>query len=281
MKEISASKRGAYCLVKRPFDTEAGVDHEAFAGEVTGELDLRADIKVGALEPSSDIVPELGFGDEHHGLLSAYLLSPDIEEAGEAESGCGTEIIASPDKSELKGHVVVDPVAFGQDVFIEEFQVEDVLEVLCVEAVVESDECGMMNTVTAERPTLSLEESETTVVLDLHAQVAGFGLLPEIEAACDLAVGHEGGVLGVHGVDVIIKIDEGEGVSPCVGIEEFEGCCDAVGSLVGERGSAGSEIVVNLQVRACLRSERKQTEQANYEGFIRFHDYLTIAPTAL
>lgn len=270
-----------FFLVKRPFDTDAGVDHEAFAGEVTGELDLRADIEVRTLEPSSDIVPELRFGDEHHRLLSAYLLAPQIEEAGEAESGCGTEIIASPDESELNRHVVVDPVAFGQDVFIEEFKVEDVLEVLCVEAVIESDECGMMDTVTAERPTLAFEKSETPIILDLHTQVAGFGLLPEIKAARDLAVRHEGGVLRVHRVNVIIKIDEGEGVSPGIGIEEFEGGRDAVGSLVGQRRSERSEIVVYLQVRACLRVKRKQTKQANYEGSNRFHDYLTIAPTAL
>ena len=43
--------------IKAPFDAEAGVDHEAGAGEIITDLDLGADMEVGALEPPADIIP--------------------------------------------------------------------------------------------------------------------------------------------------------------------------------------------------------------------------------
>ncbi len=44
-------------LVKGPFEAEAGVAHEARAGEIVGELNLGADMQVGATEPLSHVVP--------------------------------------------------------------------------------------------------------------------------------------------------------------------------------------------------------------------------------
>ena len=127
-------------LVKTPFDTEAGIAHESFAGEVITEFDLRADIEVRALEPPSEVVPELRFGDQHRRLPICQPLSPHIEETGEAETGGSTEVIAAPDEGELKGDdvplllmpdalfVLAAPdIEVVNDVFEEQFEIEDVL----------------------------------------------------------------------------------------------------------------------------------------------------------
>ena len=44
-------------LVEGPFEAEAGVAHEARAGEIVGELNLGADMQMGATEPLSHVVP--------------------------------------------------------------------------------------------------------------------------------------------------------------------------------------------------------------------------------
>ena len=52
-------------LVKTPFDTQTRIAHKSLAGKVITELYLRADMEVRALEPLSDAVPQLRFGDEY------------------------------------------------------------------------------------------------------------------------------------------------------------------------------------------------------------------------
>ena len=140
-------------LIKRPFDAEAGVAHKAAGGgtgEVIGELDLGSNIQIRALKPPSDVIPQLRLGDEDEGLGVAEPLSPDVEESREPQSRRRAEIITSPDKGELQRHLVMDAVVGFDDVFIEQFEVEDVLVIGRVEAVVESDECGMVDAVSAQ-----------------------------------------------------------------------------------------------------------------------------------
>ena len=110
-------------------------------------------------------------------------------------------------------------------------------------------------------------EPETTVVLQLQAEVAGRRLLPEIEAAGYLGIGQERSVLGVVGMDIIVEVNEGEGRTPGIGIEEFEGSGDAVGTLVGTGRTERTEVVVELQVGACTRAKRAQTQAYNQRYF--------------
>ena len=90
-------------------------------------------------------------------------LSPNIEEAGEAESGQRAEIVAAPDKSKLQGDLVSglpDPltvcvpvlphVILVHNVFEEQFEVEYILVVRGMQAVVQSDECGMVDAVASD-----------------------------------------------------------------------------------------------------------------------------------
>ena len=136
-----------------------------------------------------------------------------------------------------------------------------------MEAVVEAGEGGMVDGIAAQVAHSVFVEPKTTVVLQLQAEVAGRRLLPEIEAAGYLGIRHEGRVLGVVGMDIIVEVNEGEGRTPGIGIEEFEGSGDAVGTLVGTCGIERTEVVVELQVGACTRAKRAQTQAYNQRYF--------------
>ena len=77
-------------------------------------------------------------------------------------------------------------------------------------------------------------------------------MLPEIQAPCHLHIRHKRCVLRIVGVDVIVHIDEHERVAPTIRIEEFECRGDTVGALVSARRTHRPEVVIDLQVRACL-----------------------------
>lgn len=105
-------------LVEGPFEAEAGVAHEARAGEIVGELNLGADMQMGATEPLSHVVPELGFAQDAERLTGGVTLAPDIEEAGETQTGCGAEIVAAPDEGELQRYTVLKLVVRVGDILI-------------------------------------------------------------------------------------------------------------------------------------------------------------------
>lgn len=194
------------------------------AGEIITELDLGTDVQVRALKPPSDIVPQLGLGDEHPALLADVLLSPYIEETRETQSRRGTEIVAAPDESELEGHGVMDSVGAVSDVFIEKLDVEDVLVIVGMEAVVDADERGIVDAVSAQPRGVAIE-TQAAVVFDLDTEIFGGTLLPEIKAACQLRVSHEGCVLGIIGMNGIVEVNEGEGRTPGIGVEELQRAC--------------------------------------------------------
>ncbi len=257
--------------VKTPFETKAGVAHETVSGEVIAELDLGSDMQVRALEPSSHIVPQLGFADEHERLPSRIPLPPYIQKSGETQSRRCTEIIASPDEGELQGHLVGGLVIIIHDILVQQFEVEDVLVIGGMEAVVESDERGMVDSVAAYIARGILVQTESAVVLDLDTEVFRFGLSPEIKAPCYLEITHERRVRGVVGMDVVIEIDEGEGVAPVIGIEELKGRCHAVGPLVRASRSQTAEVIIELQVRPCMHRYRAETDHRHHKEDTFFH----------
>ena len=242
-----------------PFDAEAGVTHKAMAGEVVRELDLGAYIEVWAVEPSSDIVPQLGFGDHDKRLAVGGVLSPYIEESGETQSGSGTEVVASPDKSELERHFIVQSVAVVGigDVLVEQLEVEDILIVRRMEAIVETREGGVRYMVSHGAFGVRID-AESAVVLHLNAQVLSSCRLPEIEAACYLGIGHKRRLVPVLFVDRKIEVHKSEGRAPWIGIEQLERSSDTVDTLVLAGRALATEVVVELQVGACARRKRAQ-----------------------
>ena len=76
--------------------------------------------------------------------------------------------------------------------------------------------------------------------------------MPEIKASRDLRVPEENRVLRIVGMDRIVQIDEGEGRTPFIRVEEFYGGCDTVRTLVLAGGIQTSEIIEQLDIRSCL-----------------------------
>ena len=75
------------------------------------------------------------------------------------------------------------------DVLVQQLEVKNVLVIRSMQAVVESDECGMVDAVAPQVSRTVLVQPQTAVVFHLYAQVLCLGVLPEIEAPCDLEIG--------------------------------------------------------------------------------------------
>ena len=252
-------------LVKSPFDSQTGVAHESCARrtavEVITEFDLRADIEIRALEPPSDIIPQLRLGEQYERLLSAETLSPYIQETRETQAGRGAEIVAAPDKRELDRRPVLDAVVRIDDVFIEQFEIEDVLVISGVQAVVEAYERRVVDAVAAKVAHRVFVDTQAAVVLHLNAQVPGFRVLPEIKAPRDLRITHERRVLRIDGVDVIVEVHERKSRTPRVGVEKFDSGRHAIRTLVAAGRSAATEVIEDLQVRACRHAANEYRQQ--------------------
>ena len=108
------------------------------------------------------------------------------------------------------------------DVLVQQLDVEDILIIRRVEAVVQSDECGVVDAVAAEVAKRILIHTQTAVVLHLHAQILYRRVTPEIKTPRDLRVRHERGVVRVVGVDRVVKVNERECVTPRVGVEQLQ-----------------------------------------------------------
>ena len=155
-----------------PFCAEAGTCIEAVvAGEVTGELNLGADVEVRYTDVLADVVPELRLGDEDELALLEInrelfvvvfelcpvddILAPDIGEAAEGQAGDSEEVFDTPYHCELNGEFALD--AFGE-CFIEYLEVESFLEIGAVNEVVKAEE------------EVVVAEFYAAVVLDLKAK---------------------------------------------------------------------------------------------------------------
>lgn len=119
-----------------------------------------------------------------------------------------------------------------------------------MKAVIESDERRMIDGVAEIRVVRILPDTYAAVVFHLQTQITHDGLLPEIETSRDFHIGEERRVLRVGGVERVVKIDEGEGVAPIIGIEEFHGRRHAVRTLVLANRIQTAEIIEDLQVCA-------------------------------
>lgn len=75
-------------------------------------------MQVGATEPLSHVVPELGFAQDAERLTGGVTLAPDIEEAGETQTGCGAEIVTAPDEGKLERDLVLQLVVRIGNIFI-------------------------------------------------------------------------------------------------------------------------------------------------------------------
>ncbi len=137
-------------LIKAPFDTHAGIAHKFFAGEIIAHFYLCADIQVRALEPSPHIVPYLRLGDQHPTLLAEILLAPYIQKARETQARRGAKIITTPYKRKLDRYGVMDPVRAIGDIFIEQFDIEDILVIRGMQAVVQAYQRRVIDPVSAQ-----------------------------------------------------------------------------------------------------------------------------------
>jgi hypothetical protein len=124
-------------------------------------------MQMGATEPLSHIVPELGFAQDAERLTGGVTLAPDIQEAGETQTGCGAEIVATPDEGKLQRDLVLQFVVRVGDILIEQLEIEDILIVVGMEAVVDAGEGSMVDGITAEVAYGIFVYTETTVVLQL------------------------------------------------------------------------------------------------------------------
>ena len=123
-------------LSEHPFESGAGTAAEAsVCPEVAGELHLASETEVVAAEMASDIVPELGFGDEHavRGLGQYFavavaeqgvVLPPEVGEAGEGQPGEAEEVLYGPGRRELHGHAAAEFRVGVGDVFVQHLQVQ-------------------------------------------------------------------------------------------------------------------------------------------------------------
>ena len=139
----------------------------------------------------------------------------------------------------------------------------------------------MLNSIAADVAERVFVKAQTAVVFYLNAQVFCRCFLPEIETASDLEIAHEGGALWVGRVDIIVQINESKRITPWVGIKELQCSSDAVGALVIAGCAKRTEIIVNLQIRACTRAKRAQTQTHRYYESLGFQFYFTSTPSAL
>ena len=118
-------------VLENPLHTEAGHDMETFhSGEIIAEFHLAAKIEV----LGAEAVPELGLG-KHHGIVA---LAPDIEEARETQAGSAEEVLAAPDRGELEGNLRIEV----HELFVQEFEVERILEVSAVKEIIHAEQPG-------------------------------------------------------------------------------------------------------------------------------------------
>lgn len=211
---------------EHPLESGAGTAAEAsVCPEVAGELHLASETEVVAAEMASDIVPELGFGDEHavrgQGQYFAVAVAeqgvvfpPEVCEAGERQSAEAEQVPHRPCCGELQRDAAPEGSVSVGYVFIQQLEVECVAEVLAVDEPVYSGKEGVV---------YGISLVDASVIFDVEAQWCQRRVLPEVQAACNLEIGAAGrnDLPGrVPGVEVVV--DEEEGVAPAVAVESFE-----------------------------------------------------------
>ena len=99
--------------------------------------------------------------------------------------------------------------------FVEELEVEGVLEVTAVEEPVDTGQESTVHSKRSGSRTVNAHGApgtETAVVFQLQGERSQLGARPEIQAACNLEIGVVGRDYGVAVLVVVIVIDKEEGV---------------------------------------------------------------------
>ena len=187
---------------------------EAFhAGEIVAELHLAADVEV-----VEELEPELRLGEDHE----VVVLTPEIHEAGEAETAQAEQVLAAPDRGELHR----DLARQAHELLVQELQVQRVVEVSAVQEPVHAKEEGAVYRESAISHAGDAVQvapgAEAAVVFDLEAQRREGRVAPEVQAAGDLEVRVVRGDYPVPVLVVVVVVDEEEGVAPVVLVETFQ-----------------------------------------------------------
>ena len=74
-------------------------------------------------------------------------LTPNIEESGETQTRRRAEIIAPSNESELQRHRVLEDIIIIDNHFPEQLQIEDILIIPRMQAVVETEQRCMIDTI--------------------------------------------------------------------------------------------------------------------------------------
>jgi hypothetical protein len=153
------------------------------------------------------------------------------------------------------------------DILEQDFYVENILIISSMQAIIEPDKRRMIDTVAMDVFSRSvLVNPQSSVVLDLQAEVLDHTVLPKIKAPRNLSVRHEGRVMRVGGVNSVVKVNERKGVSPLIGIKEFERSRDTWRTPVGTSRIETAEIIIYLYIRPCIEpcgADKRKNKDGN------------------